>query len=73
MENVWERNIRQRKRGYVEALRAPILPTGSLKLSEIASRKYLGMGKVLKRPDVAILVEGGTYFIDTEETMGRRR
>lgn len=31
------------------------------------------MGKVLKRPDVAILVEGGTYFIDTEETMGRRR
>lgn len=64
-------DIRQRKRTSEHF--APILPTGSLKLSEIASRKYLGMGKVLKRPDVAILIEGGTYFIDTEETMGRRR
>lgn len=33
--------------------------------------KYTATREVQKRPDVASLV-GGSYFIDIEETMGRR-
>lgn len=43
-------------------------------VSEIASRKYLWEWERCRSGRTSpSSVEGGTYFIDTEETMGRRR